>query len=79
MMGQRSIFQDLKLKNGGKVIFEGNQHGQVIDCGQVSLKPSMYIKNVLLVDGLKNNLMSISQLCDSGNNVVFDKDQCTIY
>lgn len=51
----------------------------MIGGGEVRLKPSMYINSVLLVDGLKHNLPSICQLCDSGNNVTFDKHKCTIY
>jgi len=73
MTGERSIFQDFKQKKEGKAIFEEKQYNQVIGGGQVSLKPSMYINNVLLADGLKPNLLSISQLCDSGNNVIFNK------
>jgi len=51
----------------------------VIGGGQVSLRPSMYINNILLVDGLKHNLLSISQFCGSGNNVMFYKDKYTVY
>jgi len=51
----------------------------VISGGQVSLNPSLYINNVLLVVGLNYNLLSISQLCDSGNNVIFDKGKYTTY
>ena len=36
------------------------------------------INDVFLVDGLKFNLLSVSQLCDSGNKVIFDKDKCTV-
>jgi len=38
----------------------------VIGGGTISLKPTMFINNVLLVDGFKYNLLSISQLCDVG-------------
>ena len=31
-----------------------------------------------LVDGLRHNLLSISQFCDSGYDVMFDKTNCTI-
>ena len=34
------------------------------------------IKNVALVDGLKHILLSISQLCDKGFNVIFDNLAC---
>jgi len=43
------------------------------------MKSSMFINNVLLVYDLKHNLLTISQLCDSENNVVFYKDQCIVY
>jgi len=36
------------------------------------------IKDVLLVDGLKHNLLSISQLCDRGYKITFKPDLCLI-
>ena len=36
------------------------------------------IENVCLVENLKHNLISISQLCDKGYKVVFDKTRCVI-
>ena len=32
----------------------------------------------MLIDGLKHNLLSISQLCDEGNIVTFEHDKCII-
>jgi len=34
------------------------------------------VKDVLLVEGLKHNLLSISQLCDHGYKITFEPDQC---
>jgi len=51
----------------------------VIGDGQVSMKPYLCISIVLLVKDLEHNLLSISQLCDNGNSVIFDKDRCTVY
>lgn len=39
---------------------------------------SNFINNVWLVDGLKHNLLSISQICDGGYEVLFDYNKCTI-
>jgi hypothetical protein len=39
---------------------------------------SLVIENVLLVDGLKHNLLSISQLCDKCYNVIFKSIMCII-
>jgi len=33
---------------------------------------------VWLVDGLKHNLLSISQFCDNGYDVLFDKTSCRV-
>ena len=40
--------------------------------------PLPVIHNVLLVKGLEYNLLSISQLCDSGLIVFFDKNKCIV-
>ena len=36
------------------------------------------MEQVLLIDGLKHNLLSISQLCDEGNIIIFEHDKCII-
>ena len=35
-------------------------------------------ENVLLVEGLKHSLLSVSQLCDKGYKVSFDSEKCVI-
>ena len=37
------------------------------------------IENVFLISGLKHNLLSISQLCDKGYKINFEKDACLFY
>ncbi|KAK2445742.1 putative mitochondrial protein [Trifolium repens] len=71
------MFQTLTLKEGGTVGFGGNQKGKIIGTCIVG-NSSLSIKNVWLVDDLKHNLLSISQFCDSGFNVKFDKEACTV-
>jgi len=39
---------------------------------------TLIIKDVLLVEGLKHNLLSISQLCDKGYEIKFKPDLCLI-
>jgi hypothetical protein len=50
--------------------FGGKQKGKIIG--------TCTVNNVWLVDGLKHNLVSISQFCDSGYVVMFDKNSCTV-
>ena len=39
---------------------------------------NVIIEVVALGDGLKHNLLSISQMCDKGNEVWFNKEACVI-
>ncbi|WJX18836.1 hypothetical protein P8452_08595 [Trifolium repens] len=77
MTGDKHMFQTLTLKEGGTVGFGGNQKGKITGTGTVG-NSSLSIKDVWLVDGLKHNLLSISQFCDSGFVVKFNKDACTV-
>jgi hypothetical protein len=36
------------------------------------------IENVLYVDGVKHNLLSVSQMCDQGHNLTFNYQGCEI-
>ena len=53
--------------NKGKVTFGDNANGKVVGKGKVGRMPYWFINNVLLVEGLKHNLLSISQFYDKGN------------
>ena len=74
-MGDRSKFSHLQEKDGGMVSFRGKDKGKIIRIGKVR----DLIDDVLLVDGLNHNLLSISQLCDKGYGVTFDKSHCSIF
>ena len=57
--------------------FGGNQSGKIIGTGTIG-NSSTSINNVWLVDGLEHNLLSISQFCDNGYDVLFEKPNCTV-
>ena len=76
MTGERHVFQDLELKPGGVVGFGGNQKGNIIGSGTVGNGKLPSINNVLLVEGLMHNLLSISQLSDNGYDVIFNQTSC---
>ena len=46
--------------------------------GNIGNQHKTQIKNVLYVDGLKHNLLIISQLCDKGFKIEFNKNCCVI-
>src|SRR3954471_21782588 len=76
MTGKRSMFQDLVLKSAREVKFGGDQKGKIIGSGTISISNSPSITNVLLVDGLAHNLLSISQLSGNGYDIIFDQKSC---
>ena len=77
--GQESHFKSLKIKDGGEVAFGGDEKGKIIRIGDIGNTSSNCIENVLLVRGLKHNLLSISQLCDRGYKVNFEASHCAIF
>ncbi|KAK2976835.1 hypothetical protein RJ640_029721 [Escallonia rubra] len=77
MTGDRSLFSHITPKNGGLVTFGDNSNGKIIGKGKIGTG-SISIDNVSLVDGLKFNLISISQLIDSGHKVQFEGEKCLI-
>ena len=64
MTEKANLFSHLEMKKGGKVEFGDNVKGKIIDIGRVGKKDSTHIEDVLLVNGLKHNLLNVSQLCD---------------
>ncbi|RVW55764.1 hypothetical protein CK203_075787 [Vitis vinifera] len=78
MTGDESKFAFLTKRKGGYVIFRDNSKGRIIGQGNIGNGTSFLIESVLLVDGLKHNLLSISQLCDKGFKVIFEASHCII-
>ena len=62
MTGDESKFAFLIKKNWGYVTFGDNWKGRIIGQGNIGNDTSSLIESVLLVYGLKHNLLSISQL-----------------
>ena len=44
----------------------------------VYLKENVKAGNVMYFDGLKHNLLSVIQMCDQGNEVVFRSKECVV-
>jgi len=78
MMGNASKFTHISPKNSGHVTYGDNNKGKILGVRKIGTNPSSSIENVLLVDGLKHSLLSVSQLCDKGFLVSFDYHNCFI-
>ncbi|KAL8095322.1 hypothetical protein AgCh_036693 [Apium graveolens] len=77
MAGDKSKFLSLVAKEGGLVTLGDSNTVRIIGKGTIG-NDRFAISNVRLVDGLKYNLISVSQLTDAGHKVKFDKDVCYI-
>ena len=60
MAGCRSLFEVFESKKGGNVTFGDGSKSQIKGKGTVSLPRLLEITNVLYVEGLRPNLLSIS-------------------
>ena len=78
MTRDKTKFAKLELKEEGFVTYGDNNKGKIFGNGVIGNESSFNIKNVLLVEGLKHNLISISQLCDKGFKVMFEPNSCLI-
>ena len=77
MTGEYSFLSTLKSKDDGIVTFRDNGKDKIVGIENIANPEDPSIENVLLVDVLKYNLISISQFCDKGYKVIFDKKVCT--
>jgi len=72
-----------KSKAKAKIMISGQRLLKAHDWREVNVtgtigNSSISINNVWLVDGLEHNLLSISQFCDNGYDVMFEKTNCTV-
>ena len=77
-MDDKEQFFILEMKERGVVTFGNNGKGKIIGIDKIQIIPTIFINNVLLVDNLKHNLLSISQLCDKKFDVIFKLSFCIV-
>jgi len=78
MTGDKSKFLSISFKPEGHVTYGHNNKGRILGRGSIGDKNILVIHDVLYVEGLKHNLLSISQLCDKGDQVIFKINSCKI-
>ena len=78
MTEDRTLFKEFECKKGGNVTFGDGIKSQIKGKGIISLPGLPDIANVLYVEGLKVNLLSISQICDQDFMVLFSKGKCLV-
>ena len=81
MTGDARIFNSIN-NNGNdgydSITFGDNGKGKVKGLGKTVISNDMSISNVLLVESLKFNFLSVAQLCDLGFKCIFGVDDIEI-
>lgn len=78
MIGDKSFFTNLTLTNDWSITF-GDGHKALICCtGSIIASCIHKLNDVLFVEGIKANLISISQICDNNHTINLNKMVCTI-
>ena len=78
MTGNKDILVDYKPLSEGLVTFDDGVTMRVLGRGILKVENFPRFKSVLHVDGLKANLISISQICDLNLKVNFNHEKCVV-
>ena len=78
MIGNKALFKTLFEGKIGTVTLGDGSKSVIRGIGIVDILGLPIFEDVWYVDGLKANLLSISQICDNGLNVLFTKYECKI-
>ena len=73
MTGDRNKFVSLKEKKDGTVSFGNDGSSNVIGSSTVTLRSKDALaKNVLLVENMNHNLLTVGKICDQGHTILFN-------
>lgn len=78
MIGEKYFVTNIQPCGSGHVTFGDGAKGKVVGKGQLNYPRLPVLQDVILVEGLIANLISISKLCDQGLSVNFSKDKCIV-
>jgi hypothetical protein len=80
MTGDSRMFNSIKPNDSGieSITFGDNSKGDVKGLGRIAISNDHSISNVLLVEKLNFNLLSVAQLCDLGFKCIFGVDDVEI-
>ena len=78
MTEDRSLLKVFESKKGGNVTFSDGRKSYIKGKGTISLLGLPDIANVLYVEGLRVNLLSISNICDQDFMMLFSKGKCLV-
>ncbi|GAA0174181.1 hypothetical protein LIER_27624 [Lithospermum erythrorhizon] len=77
-IGKKIYLAQIQPLKGDHATFGDGGRAKIVGKGQLRAQGLLHLDGVLLVEGLTANLIRISQLCDHGMKVYFNKDGCTV-
>ena len=78
MTENKNIFQTLQTKMG-TVTFNNDNSSKILGKGTITLgNKDATTKNVLLIENMKHNLLSVSQMFHQGHVLMFTSKDCKI-
>ena len=78
MLGRKEAFIKLKKEKSEDVYFGNDGTAKIMGKGTVTLKGNATMQNVLYVEGLKDDLLSVGKMCDANYNLIFYAKVCEI-
>ena len=81
MTSDSRMFNSIKSNDSDgiqSITFDDNGKGKVKGLSKTAISNDLSISNVLLVEGLNFNLLSVAQLCDLCFKCIFDVDDVEI-
>jgi transposase InsO family protein len=81
MTGEKKMFTSyVKNKDSqDSIIFGDGNQGKVKGLGKITITSEHFISNVFLVESLRYNLLSVSQLCNMGYNCLFTNVDVSVF
>jgi hypothetical protein len=73
MTGDSRMFNSIEDNNEvDSITFGDNGKSEVKGLGRITISNDLSISNVILVESLNFNLLSVAQICDLGTNATLD-------
>jgi hypothetical protein len=79
MTGDKDKFLTLRKEKNGSVSFGNDNSSKILGEGTVRIgNKNEKAQNVLLVEDMQHNILSVSQICDHFHKLTFDSEKCEI-
>jgi len=79
MTADKTLLKEVQMGKGGRIAYGDGSQSKVIGKGIIDIPGLGTSQEALYVEGLKENLLSISQFCDNDLVVQFSKKECNIF